>query len=306
MTDDAGSFDKQSGTPENSGDLNAYVSGVSQSSILGIAIYDANLRYVAVNNVLAAMNGIPPEMHIGRTLGEIIGPVASTVEPMLRSVLSTGQSILNVEIRGELPTREGPGYWIVDYIPIRNSSDGVKLVGALTLEITKLRKIEECIHKLMSNLPRTSQVSYLGVSADQINKENVELWSDSIDMVGICMEEMLKDSQSFESATRVSRIGGTAQQQSYPVSSAPAVPDRAFGKTGSVPIPDTDPRSLSPRETEIVKLLAIGKGSKEISSELHIEVTTVVTYRARVMLKLRVHSISELVRYAVRHGLIKP
>jgi DNA-binding CsgD family transcriptional regulator len=305
VTDDAGSFDKQSGTPENSGDLNAYVSGVSQSSILGIAIYDANLRYVAVNNVLAAMNGIPPEMHIGRTVGEIIGPVASTVEPMLRSVLSTGQSILNVEIRGELPTREGPGYWIVDYIPIRNSADGVKLVGALALEITKLRKIEDCIHKLMSNLPRTSQVSYLG-APDQIKEENVGVWSNSLEMVGICMEEMLKDSQWFQSSGHAPSTGSTAPQQPHPVPSRLSVRDETSRQASSVPITDIDPKSLSPREAEIVKLLATGKGSKEISNALHIEVTTVVTYRARVMLKLQVHSITELVLYAVRHGLVRP
>jgi len=60
----------------------------------------------------------------------------------------------------------------------------------------------------------------------------------------------------------------------------------------------------TPREIEIIRLLAEGKSNKEIASMLGIAVRTVETHRAKIMLKLGLHSITELVHYAIRHKII--
>jgi DNA-binding NarL/FixJ family response regulator len=65
-------------------------------------------------------------------------------------------------------------------------------------------------------------------------------------------------------------------------------------------------RCLSAREREIVHLLAEGKGSKEVAAALGISVKTADTHRANIMRKLEMHSVSELVRYAVRQHMIEP
>ncbi len=64
-------------------------------------------------------------------------------------------------------------------------------------------------------------------------------------------------------------------------------------------------RRLTPREREILQLLAEGKGNKEIAEFLSISVKTAETHRANIMLKLNFHSITELVRYAVRNQIIQ-
>ena len=64
-------------------------------------------------------------------------------------------------------------------------------------------------------------------------------------------------------------------------------------------------RRLTPREREILQLLAEGKGNKEIAEFLRISVKTAETHRANIMLKLNFHSITELVRYAVRNQIIQ-
>jgi len=61
--------------------------------------------------------------------------------------------------------------------------------------------------------------------------------------------------------------------------------------------------ALTPRENEILRLLAGGKANKEISAALGITVKTVETHRAKIMLKLNVHSIAELIHYALGRGL---
>ncbi len=62
---------------------------------------------------------------------------------------------------------------------------------------------------------------------------------------------------------------------------------------------------LTPRQREIVQLLAEGKSSKEVAVALGLSVKTAETHRANIMRRLDCHSISELVRYAVRNNIIQ-
>lgn len=63
---------------------------------------------------------------------------------------------------------------------------------------------------------------------------------------------------------------------------------------------------LTSREREIVQLIAEGKSSKEVSSTLNISVKTVEAHRTNIMRKLNVHSLGEIVRYAVRNRIVEP
>jgi DNA-binding NarL/FixJ family response regulator len=66
----------------------------------------------------------------------------------------------------------------------------------------------------------------------------------------------------------------------------------------------TDSR-LTPRQREIIQLLAEGKSSKEIAVALGLSTKTAETHRANIMKRLNCHSASEIVRYAVRNNIIE-
>jgi two-component system invasion response regulator UvrY len=61
--------------------------------------------------------------------------------------------------------------------------------------------------------------------------------------------------------------------------------------------------ALSPREFEILLMIASGKAVGQIAEELHLSGTTVSTYRARILEKMNMTTIAELIRYAVRNHL---
>jgi two-component system response regulator NreC len=61
---------------------------------------------------------------------------------------------------------------------------------------------------------------------------------------------------------------------------------------------------LTPREREILQLIAEGKSNKEVANILHLSVYTVETHRANIMEKLKLKSVPELILYAVRKGII--
>ena len=63
--------------------------------------------------------------------------------------------------------------------------------------------------------------------------------------------------------------------------------------------------AVSPREREIVQLLAEGKSTKEAAFILELSIKTVETHRSNVMRKLGIHSVSELVLYAVRNNIVQ-
>lgn len=68
---------------------------------------------------------------------------------------------------------------------------------------------------------------------------------------------------------------------------------------------DTEPAGrLTSREREIVQLLAEGHSNKDIARSLDLSVKTVETHRAAIMRKLELHSLADLVRFAIRHQIV--
>jgi DNA-binding NarL/FixJ family response regulator len=80
---------------------------------------------------------------------------------------------------------------------------------------------------------------------------------------------------------------------------------RTRGATPVTDVPQTVRDRLTPREREIVQLLSEGKSSKEVAVILGISVKTSETHRANIMRKLEIHSVSQLVRYAVRNQIVE-
>jgi DNA-binding NarL/FixJ family response regulator len=85
---------------------------------------------------------------------------------------------------------------------------------------------------------------------------------------------------------------------------SPGVSDAVLGAWQGKAEPERG--RLSPREREVLQLLVEGKATKEIAALLHISVKTVETHRGNIMEKLRIHDVPNLVRYAIRQGLIQP
>ena len=64
-------------------------------------------------------------------------------------------------------------------------------------------------------------------------------------------------------------------------------------------------KRLGPRETAVLKLLAVGKSSPQIGTTLHIAASTVDVHRRNIMRKLELHTVAELTKYAIRNGLVE-
>jgi DNA-binding NarL/FixJ family response regulator len=107
---------------------------------------------------------------------------------------------------------------------------------------------------------------------------------------------LLKDSPAQDMLAAVRAVAGGEGYISPAVSSA-VLDDYRKHVTNPIDL-------LTSREREVLQMLAEGKTNKEIATVLKLSVYTVDAHRGRIMEKLNVHSINELVRFAVRNGLI--
>jgi len=89
------------------------------------------------------MNGFPVEAHLGKSVRDILGNAAESIEPILRRVLLTGEPVTNVALTLQLPTRTEVGHWVVHYFPMNDASGKVTRIGVVVVEVTEQKKLEE-------------------------------------------------------------------------------------------------------------------------------------------------------------------
>ena len=85
----------------------AEVEALYRAADAGLALLDRDLRYVRLNQRLAAMNGAPPEAHLGRTVREMVPALADEIERSLGLCVATGEPVVGGLIDGQ--TALGPG-----------------------------------------------------------------------------------------------------------------------------------------------------------------------------------------------------
>jgi PAS domain S-box-containing protein len=226
------------------------LAAIAHSATIGVAVVDQRLSFRAVNEAWAKMYGVGREALTGATIREVLGPGAEKFELAIRRVFSTGQPFVHYEFSAEIPAQTEERYWIASCFPVKDTSEKLKLAGAVVVEITHLRKLENWSHKLLQDSVRL-----------------LEALSESDQLLTGALRDLAKHGSSIK-----------------------ALPTE----------------KMTPRELQVIRLLARNKSNKEVALELGISVRTVETHRTRIMLKLRIHSLSELVHYAIRSGIVEP
>ena len=86
---------------------------------LGLGLIDRELRFVRVNPALAAMNGVPPEAHVGSRVWDLLPDLRAAAEPILLKVIETGEPLRDVAITGTtLAYPRPPREWPEQFYPL--------------------------------------------------------------------------------------------------------------------------------------------------------------------------------------------
>ena len=104
----------------------------------------------------------------------------------------------------------------------------------------------------------------------------------------------------------VAAVDALLRNRMYFTSKVAAVVMESFLRDGEYAEQRATTGPLSPREREIVQLLAEGRSNKDIARALQISVKTAETHRSNIMRKMHFGSLSDLVRYAIKNGMVQP
>jgi PAS domain S-box-containing protein len=281
------------------------MASIFDTSMFGIAIFDRQQRFIAVNKTLAALHGIPAKDHIGKTLREVVPQAPVKAESLIDHVFSADESVLTEEIIAHLPTRKEAGHWIVRFVPIRDENGQVSQVCTIATESTEQVMLAECLRTLMNRLPQVrDRVSWAYLSCQKQALDPL-LLAQSAEILEQCVRTIQKFTGLVEVLGAISDTESEVESRQLSLPATETVLPTANGHVAYAGAPAIVV-PLTRRELEVVILLAESKSNKEISDKLNITVKTVETYRTRIMYKLQIHSMSELVLYAVRNNLIHP
>jgi len=140
--------------------LRALVGTLLRSAPIGIAVFDADLRYLFVNEALAEINGVPAADHLGRSMSEVLPDLSDDAVAPFREILETGEPVLGLLIEGETPAQPGvTRSWMESVYRVR-LGDGTPGLAAIVVETTEQRRSERRIRRVIDTL-----VGFVGLLA---------------------------------------------------------------------------------------------------------------------------------------------
>ncbi|MBD3882861.1 PAS domain S-box protein [Phormidium tenue FACHB-886] len=144
------------------------LSALINSSPIGIAFFDRDLRYIHANEALAESNGIPLNEHLGRTLWDVLPEWAPVLAPVLQQVMETQEPLLNQEIVGVTHPSDLVRYALVNYFPVCLADGQVLGVGVTLVDISDRKLFEDERRRVQQELQQTLQTLQTVVAASPL------------------------------------------------------------------------------------------------------------------------------------------
>ncbi|HSZ01238.1 MAG TPA: LuxR C-terminal-related transcriptional regulator [Terriglobales bacterium] len=276
--------------------LSYLVSGIFNAPSVGLAVFDTEARVVMSNPAFASMiaDASPPALN-GKTIRQIMGDAGEDLELAIKQFWEAGRIDARVEVSRRSSQNREVSHWDFNLIPSSNDTSGLAQVIAIAIETNHEKKVEAYLLHLMADM---------NWIRDQIAKDRPSLEDRREMLVPLGERIGLLDALSRE-VQRVStllRCGPTVRANGTVTDSQLTAANHRDHRR-SLNLTKFEP-PLSPREQEVLKLIASDKVSKEIGSMLGITAKSVDTVKSRIMLKLHVHSTTALVIYAIRNHIV--
>ncbi|HEV7456101.1 MAG TPA: PAS domain-containing protein [Roseococcus sp.] len=126
-----------------------------ENAPVGLCLLDRDLRFIAINDMLAAIHGVPVAEHIGRTLSEVAPDMPPIIEEAMRRVIATGEAVEELEVVCEVDGQ--PRVWLASYRPIFGADGSLTCVSGSKVDITARKRVEESERLLSREVDHRAQ-----------------------------------------------------------------------------------------------------------------------------------------------------
>ena len=154
MSEDNGSRSEPEGCSQKIQRRLAQASRAFNVSHVGLCYLDTQLRFIHINDSLAAINGFPPKEHIGKFISEVLPEIAAAgAEKELRSVLETGESVTSGTVTAPTPAHPGSAHtYAHDYHALRSKDGDIIGVVCCVMDRTDLKRAEQERNKYIRDI----------------------------------------------------------------------------------------------------------------------------------------------------------
>jgi PAS domain S-box-containing protein len=160
---------------------------------VAVCFLDRELRYLRINQVLADINGLSIEEHLGRKLREVLPEMAAEFEPQLQLVLDTGEPMLNVDLRGQ--TREEgthQGYWLGNYYPVYNALAETIGIGIILADVTAAKQTEIALRESEARFRAMFDQAAVGITLVALDGQFLQINPAFCEITGYSHEELIQ------------------------------------------------------------------------------------------------------------------
>ncbi|WP_329562864.1 SpoIIE family protein phosphatase [Kitasatospora sp. NBC_01266] len=206
----------------------AVLDGFFSQAPVGMAVYDDQLRFIRLNEALAAINGISVAGHLGRRLTELLpGINAAEIEDVMRQVLATGEPVLDARSHGRTPGDPGHDHaWSASYFRLEDPPGQVLGVSSTIIDVTERYLAESRAARAQERLALlVDATASIGTTLD-LHRTARELADAMVprvaDLSGVfALEQLVTGDQADASLGRVRRLALASGDPSYPVDRLP-------------------------------------------------------------------------------------
>ena len=180
----------------------ALIDSLLEASPLGICFLDREMRFIRINQVLAELNGLPAEQHLGEDFRELFPESAVQFAPIIKQVLETGQPVLNVEISGESQGKPGYfGHLLANYYPVKNERGEISGAGIILADISAAKQTELALTESEMRFRSVVESNMIGIGFWDANGEVTGANDALLEMIGYTREDLVSGQISWVELT---------------------------------------------------------------------------------------------------------
>jgi PAS domain S-box-containing protein len=157
-----------------------FLDALIEHAPMGLALVDRDMRYIRINDSLAAINGLPADDHIGKTPADVVPELAPLIEEVLTQVMEERKPILGMDITGPTPAQPDPDrFFQASFYPVFDGDEVIGVAGII-VELTRSVLAERTLHDqaahIYEDVVQRLAVAQMAIETEHIDKayENVK------------------------------------------------------------------------------------------------------------------------------------
>lgn len=180
----------------------ALIDSLLEASPLAICFLDREMRFLRINQVLAELNGLPAQQHLGQDYRQLLPESAAKFAPVIQQVLETGKPLLNVEISGESKGKPGDfRYWVGNYYPVKDASGKILGAGIILTDITAAKQTEIDLIESEKRFRSVVESNTIGIGFWDLNGFITEANNALLEMIGYSREDVVSGNLRWSELT---------------------------------------------------------------------------------------------------------